>query len=152
MLGGVEEDIKVDEGNACLTNPEEAVESSSSRAATRSPPPSAPATVRYKFKGQQSLHFEVLEAIQQKIPGFPIVMHGSSSVPVDEVMRINKAGGTLDPTARGVNENEYLPAPSSASPRSTSTPTAASSGPASIANTSAITPSPSTSARRQDLH
>ena len=52
----------------------------------------------------------MLEAIQQKIPGFPIVMHGSSSVPVDEVMRINKAGGTLDPTARGVNEDEYLPA------------------------------------------
>jgi fructose-bisphosphate aldolase class II len=37
-------------------------------------------------------------------------MHGSSSVPVEEVARINKAGGTLDPTARGVNENEYLPA------------------------------------------
>ncbi len=40
----------------------------------------------------------------------PIVMHGSSSVPVEEVQRINAAGGTLDPSARGVNENEYLPA------------------------------------------
>jgi len=37
-------------------------------------------------------------------------MHGSSSVPKDEVIRINAAGGTLDPTACGVNENEYLPA------------------------------------------
>jgi fructose-bisphosphate aldolase, class II len=37
-------------------------------------------------------------------------MHGSSSVPVEEVTRINAAGGTLDPSARGVNENEYLPA------------------------------------------
>ncbi len=37
-------------------------------------------------------------------------MHGSSSVPADEVQRINAAGGKLDPTARGVNENEYLPA------------------------------------------
>jgi fructose-bisphosphate aldolase class II len=64
----------------------------------------------YKFKGQQSLHFNVIEAIQQKIPGTPIVMHGSSSVPVEEVRRINEAGGKLDPSARGVNEEEYLPA------------------------------------------
>jgi fructose-bisphosphate aldolase class II len=85
MLGGVEEDIKVDEGNACLTNPEEAVEF-----VTKSGCDSLAAAIgtshgAYKFKGQQSLHFEVLEAI-------------------------NKAGGTLDPTARGVNEDEYLPA------------------------------------------
>jgi fructose-bisphosphate aldolase class II len=38
------------------------------------------------------------------------VMHGSSSVPVEEVQRINAAGGKLDPSARGVNEEEYLPA------------------------------------------
>ena len=37
-------------------------------------------------------------------------MHGSSSVPQDEVARINAAGGKLDPSARGVDENEYLPA------------------------------------------
>jgi fructose-bisphosphate aldolase class II len=37
-------------------------------------------------------------------------MHGSSSVPIEEVERINAAGGKLDPSARGVNENEYLPA------------------------------------------
>ncbi len=37
-------------------------------------------------------------------------MHGSSSVPVEEVRRINAAGGKLDPSARGVDENEYLPA------------------------------------------
>jgi fructose-bisphosphate aldolase class II len=37
-------------------------------------------------------------------------MHGSSSVPKEEVSRINAAGGTLDPSACGVNEEEYLPA------------------------------------------
>jgi fructose-bisphosphate aldolase class II len=37
-------------------------------------------------------------------------MHGSSSVPQEEVRRINAAGGKLDPSARGVDENEYLPA------------------------------------------
>ena len=51
-----------------------------------------------------------LRPSRKKLPGFPIVMHGSSSVPKDEVARINKAGGTLDPTACGVNEDEYLPA------------------------------------------
>src|SRR6202012_4164408 len=106
MLGGVEEDIKVEEGNACLTNPEEAVEF-----VTKSGCDSLAAAIgtshgAYKFKGQQSLHFEVIEAIQKKLPGLPIVMHGSSSVPQDEVKRINAAGGTLDPEARGVNEEE----------------------------------------------
>jgi fructose-bisphosphate aldolase class II len=37
-------------------------------------------------------------------------MHGSSSVPAEEVARINAAGGKLDPSACGVDENEYLPA------------------------------------------
>jgi len=63
-----------------------------------------------EFTGRQSLHFDVLEAIKEKLSGFPILMHGSSSVPEEEVKRINAAGGKLDPTARGVDENEYLPA------------------------------------------
>jgi fructose-bisphosphate aldolase class II len=64
----------------------------------------------YKFKGNQGSHFDVIEAIERKLPGTPLVMHGSSSVPAEDVQRINPAGGKLDPTARGVNENEYLPA------------------------------------------
>ncbi|HSH40280.1 MAG TPA: ketose-bisphosphate aldolase [Chthoniobacterales bacterium] len=110
MLGGVEEDIAVDEGHACLTNPDEAVEF-----VKRSGCDSLAAAIgtshgAYKFKGQQSLRFDVIEQISQKVPGMPIVMHGSSSVPVEEVQRINGAGGKLDPSARGVAENEYLPA------------------------------------------
>ena len=110
QLGGVEEDIAVDEGHACLTNPDEAVEF-----VKRSGCDSLAAAIgtshgAYKFKGQQSLRFDVIEQISQKVPGMPIVMHGSSSVPVEEVQRINAAGGKLDPSARGVAENEYLPA------------------------------------------
>ncbi len=110
MLGGVEEDIQVDEGNACLTNPEEAVEFVKQTGCDALAAAIGTSHGAYKFKGQQSLHFEVIEAIQNKIPGTPIVMHGSSSVPAEEVRRINAAGGTLDPSACGVNENEYLPA------------------------------------------
>ena len=110
MLGGVEEDISVDEGNACLTNPDEAVEFVKQSGCDSLAAAIGTSHGAYKFKGQQSLHFEVIEAIQKKVPGLPIVMHGSSSVPKEEVARINKAGGTLDPAACGVNEEEYLPA------------------------------------------
>jgi fructose-bisphosphate aldolase class II len=108
MLGGVEEDIKVEEGNACLTNPEEVEEFVKESGCDSLAAAIGTSHGAYKFKGQQSLHFNVIEAIQKKLPGF--VMHGSSSVPKDEVARINKAGGTLDPSACGVNEDEYLPA------------------------------------------
>jgi fructose-bisphosphate aldolase class II len=110
MLGGVEEDIKVDEGHACLTKPDEAVEFVKRTGCDSLAAAIGTSHGAYKFKGQQSLHFEVIEAIQKKIPGTPIVMHGSSSVPQEEVRRINAAGGKLDPSARGVNEDEYLPA------------------------------------------
>ena len=110
QLGGVEEDIKVDEGHASLTNPKEAVEFVKQTGCDSLAAAIGTSHGAYKFKGQQSLHFDVIEEIQQLIPGLPIVMHGSSSVPVEEVRRINAAGGKLDPSARGVNEEEYLPA------------------------------------------
>ena len=110
MLGGVEEDIKVDEGHASLTNPAEAVEFVHQTGCDALAAAIGTSHGAYKFKGQQSLHFDVIEQIKAKIPGTPIVMHGSSSVPVEEVQRINAAGGKLDPSARGVDENEYLPA------------------------------------------
>jgi fructose-bisphosphate aldolase class II len=109
-LGGVEEDIKVDEGHACLTNPEEVEQFVKESGCDSLACAIGTSHGAYKFKGQQSLHFDVIKAIQEKIPGFPLVMHGSSSVPREEVARINKAGGTLDPTACGVNEEEYIPA------------------------------------------
>jgi fructose-bisphosphate aldolase class II len=109
-LGGVEEDIKVDEGHACLTNPDEAVEFVRRTGCDSLAAAIGTSHGAYKFKGKQGLHFNVIEGISKKIPGTPIVMHGSSSVPVEEVQRINAAGGKLDPSARGVDENEYLPA------------------------------------------
>ena len=110
MLGGVEEDIAVDAAHACLTNPEEAVEFVRRTGCDSLAAAIGTSHGAYKFKGRQSLHFEVVEAIRQKLPGVPIVMHGSSSVPADEVRRINAAGGALDPSACGVDEDDYLPA------------------------------------------
>ncbi len=110
MLGGVEEDIQVDEKHACLTDPKEAVEFVRRTGCDALAAAIGTSHGAYKFKGQQSLHFHVIEDIQKAIPGTPIVMHGSSSVPIAEVEGINAAGGKLDPSARGVNEEEYLPA------------------------------------------
>jgi fructose-bisphosphate aldolase class II len=110
MLGGVEEDIAVDAAHACLTNPDEAVEFVRRTGCDSLAAAIGTSHGAYKFKGRQALHFEVVEAIRRKLPGLPVVMHGSSSVPADEVRRINAAGGSLDPSACGVNEDDYLPA------------------------------------------
>ena len=109
-LGGVEEDVRVDEGSAFLTDPKEAVEFVRETRCDSLAAAIGTSHGPYKFKGKQSLHFEVIREIQRLLPGTPIVMHGSSSVPEEEVRRINAAGGKLDPSARGVDEEEYLPA------------------------------------------
>ena len=106
-LGGVEEDIQVDEKHAMLTDPDEAklfVEQSGCDSLAVAIGTSHGA---YKFSGSQGLHFDRIEAIQAVLPGFPLVMHGSSSVPQDEVLRINAAGGKLDPSAKGVDDSQF---------------------------------------------
>jgi fructose-bisphosphate aldolase class II len=107
MLGGVEEDIKVDEKHAQLTDPNEAKAFVEQTGCDSLAVAIGTSHGAYKFKGQQSLHFDRIEAIQKLLPGFPLVMHGSSSVPQEEVARINAAGGALDPSARGVNVDEF---------------------------------------------
>ena len=109
MLGGVEEDIKVEDGHATLTNPAEAQDFVKKTGCDSLAAAIGTSHGAYKFKGKQSLHFDVLKEIQKLMPGFPLVMHGSSSVPQDEVARINAAGGKLG-SAVGVDVNEYLPA------------------------------------------
>jgi len=109
MLGGVEEDIRVEDGHATLTNPVEAEDFVRKTGCDSLACAIGTSHGAYKFKGRQSLHFEVLEKIQALLPGFPLVMHGSSSVPKEEVDRVNAAGGEMA-DAVGVDPNEYLPA------------------------------------------
>jgi fructose-bisphosphate aldolase class II len=106
QLGGVEEHVQVSEADAKLTNPEQAkefVERSGCDALACAIGTSHGA---FKFTGTQGLHFDVLEEIQRRLPGFPLVMHGSSSVPQDEVERINRAGGALK-GAKGVDADQF---------------------------------------------
>jgi fructose-bisphosphate aldolase class II len=109
-LGGVEEDIKVDEKHAMLTDPDEAAEFVRRTECDSLAVAIGTSHGAYKFTGRQGLHFERLGEIQGRLPGFPLVMHGSSSVPQEEVKRINAAGGALDPSARGVDEDEFAKA------------------------------------------
>ena len=109
MLGGVEEHITVDEGNACLTDPDEAKDFVAKTGCDSLACAIGTSHGAFKFKGRQSLHFDVLDKIKARLPGFPLVMHGSSSVPQDEVARINAAGGKIA-GSMGVDVNEYLPA------------------------------------------
>ena len=109
MLGGVEEDINVDESHACLTDPEQAKEFVERTGCDSLACAIGTSHGAYKFAGGQGIHFNVVESIQNNLPGFPLVMHGSSSVPQDEVERINAAGGILN-GAKGVDTAQYLPA------------------------------------------
>ena len=80
----------------------------------------------YKFKPEQCtrdpktgllipppLAFDVLKAVEKKLPGFPIVLHGSSSVPQEYVKIINEHGGKL-PDAVGIPESQLRKAAKSA--------------------------------------
>ncbi|MDO4571197.1 MAG: class II fructose-bisphosphate aldolase [Planctomycetia bacterium] len=104
QLGGVEEDVV---GSVKLTDPAQAAEFIERSGCDSLAVAIGTSHGAFKFTGKQGLHFDVLSKIQAAIPaGFPLVMHGSSSVPKEWVDRINNAGGALK-DATGVNEDEY---------------------------------------------
>lgn len=107
MLGGVEEHVAVDEANAKLTDPETAREFVERSGCDSLAVAIGTSHGAFKFAGNQALRMDVLSQIQAKLPGFPLVMHGSSSVPQEEVERINAAGGMLK-GAKGVDDNQFL--------------------------------------------
>ncbi|MEI6511717.1 MAG: ketose-bisphosphate aldolase [bacterium] len=108
-LGGVEEHVKVDEKDARLTDPEDAEKFVKLTGCDSLACAIGTSHGAFKFSGSQGLHFDRITEIQRRLPGFPLVMHGSSSVPQDEVERINASGGDLK-GAKGVDVTQYLPA------------------------------------------
>ncbi len=106
QLGGVEEDISVSEADAKLTDPNTAREFVERSGCDSLACAIGTSHGAFKFSGTQGLHFEVLQEIQKNLPNFPLVMHGSSSVPQDEVERINRAGGNLQ-GAKGVDDKQF---------------------------------------------
>ena len=107
QLGGVEEDIV---GTVKLTDPAQAAEFIEKTGVDSLAVAIGTSHGAFKFSGSQGLHFDVMEKIQAAIPAnFPMVMHGSSSVPASWVKRINDAGGEIA-GASGVAEDQYIPA------------------------------------------
>jgi len=107
QLGGVEEDIM---GSECLTEPDQAAEFVAKTGCDSLAVAIGTSHGAYKFSGGQGLRMDRIAEIQKILPKcFPMVMHGSSSVPKEWVDRINAAGGKM-PATSGVNENQYLPA------------------------------------------
>ncbi|MFH0804962.1 MAG: ketose-bisphosphate aldolase [Patescibacteria group bacterium] len=106
QLGGVEEHVSVAESDAKLTNPVQAKEFVAQTGCDSLACAIGTSHGAYKFAGSQGLHFEVIEGIQKLLPGFPLVLHGSSSVPKDEIDRINAAGGAMK-GAKGVDETQF---------------------------------------------
>ncbi|MDD2807529.1 MAG: ketose-bisphosphate aldolase [Patescibacteria group bacterium] len=105
-LGGVEEHISVKESDSRLTDPNDAKKFVALTGCDSLACAIGTSHGAYKFNGSQSLHFEVITEIQKILPGYPLVMHGSSSVPAEEVSRINAAGGELV-GAKGVDEKQF---------------------------------------------
>ena len=109
QLGGVEEHVSVDEADAKLTDPDQAKEFVERTGVDSLACAIGTSHGAFKFSGTQGLHFDVLKEIQTRLPGFPLVMHGSSSVPQEEVKRINDAGGKLL-GAKGVDADQFAEA------------------------------------------
>lgn len=102
-LAGVEDNISVSEKDAIYTNPAEVVEFVEKTGVDSLAIAIGTSHGAYKFKGEAKLDFERLHKIEKLIPGFPIVLHGASSVPQELVDKCNKYGGKL-PGAKGVPE------------------------------------------------
>jgi fructose-bisphosphate aldolase, class II len=106
QLGGVEEHVSVDEAHAKLTDARQAKEFVERSGCDSLAVAIGTSHGAFKFSGDQALRLDVLADIQKALPGFPLVMHGSSSVPQEEVARINAAGGNLA-GAKGVDASQF---------------------------------------------
>ena len=125
QLAGIEDAVNVSEKDACYTDPNQVEEFVSRTGVDSLAIAIGTSHGAYKFTPEQCtrnaegrlvpppLAFNVLDAVMEKLPGFPIVLHGSSSVPQEYVDMINEYGGKL-PDAIGIPEEELRKAAKSA--------------------------------------
>ncbi|HOM34272.1 MAG TPA: ketose-bisphosphate aldolase, partial [Clostridia bacterium] len=102
-LAGVEDEIKVKKEDSSYTDPDEVEEFVSKTGVDSLAIAIGTSHGAYKFQGEAKLRFDILEEVQRRLPGFPIVLHGASSVIPEFVEKINKYGGKM-PGAQGVPE------------------------------------------------
>lgn len=102
-LAGVEDDIKVSQEDSSYTRPEEVEEFVSRTGVDSLAIAIGTSHGAFKFTGEPKLRFDILEEVGRRLPNFPIVLHGASSVVPEYVDMINEFGGKLD-NAKGVPE------------------------------------------------
>ncbi len=114
-LAGIEDEVKVSAEDSSYTHPEEVEEFVSRTGCDSLAIAIGTSHGAYKFKPgtKPQLRFDVLEEVSKRLPGFPIVLHGSSSVPQEFVAKINQYGGNM-PGAIGVPEDQLRQAASMA--------------------------------------
>ena len=106
-LAGIEDDVKVSDEDSSYTKPEEVCDFVGRTGVDSLAIAIGTSHGAYKFKPGQDpkLRIDILEEVEKKLPGFPIVLHGASSVIPEFVEEINKYGGKMD-NAIGIPESE----------------------------------------------
>ncbi len=106
-LAGIEDDVNVDAADAQFTSPDEVEEFTQKTGIDSLAIAIGTSHGAYKFKPGQDpkLRLDILEEIGNRLPNFPIVLHGASSVPQDKVAIVNQYGGEM-PNAIGIPESE----------------------------------------------
>lgn len=106
-LAGIEDEVKVEEGKQSYTDPNMVEEFVTKTKCDSLAIAIGTSHGAYKFKPgtKPQLRFDILEEVSKRIPGFPIVLHGASSVPQEFVKMVNEYGGNM-PDAIGVPEDQ----------------------------------------------
>ena len=103
-LAGIEDAVNVSDQDASFTDPDQVEEFVSRTGVDSLAIAIGTSHGAFKFKGEPRLRFDILEEIQKRLPGFPIVLHGASSVIPEYVDMINQNGGSMS-NAKGVPED-----------------------------------------------
>lgn len=102
VLSGVEDEMAVGADHARYTDPDQAAEFVGRTGCDSLAIAIGTSHGAYKFRGAMALNLDVLSRIQKALPGFPLVLHGASAVPHEEIARINASGGDLKTDSRGI--------------------------------------------------
>ncbi len=103
-LAGIEDHVNVSEEDSQFTDPDEVQEFVEKTGVDSLAIAIGTSHGAFKFKGEARLRFDILEEVAKRLPNFPIVLHGASSVVPEYVELINKYGGEM-PGAKGVPED-----------------------------------------------
>lgn len=106
VLSGVEDDLSIDANHARYTDPQQASEFVNRTGCDSLAIAVGTSHGAYKFSGNGGIRFDILGNIQNTLPGFPLVLHGSSGVRAEDVAEINRFGGRLSANFSGVSDDD----------------------------------------------